>query len=215
VTETPEELFRRAQAAVGSDGRLPMPPVVEWQTFPFDGDLRVRELVPAVAEEPPRTGEDEADCWRCGAGDADAIWSNRNWTVTAPPRPTGLPVVVFLNSRAHLDLDDVTGELAADMGRTLVRVHHAVARVPHVERVHVCRWGDGSFHLHWWLLGRPERLPQIRGTFAAIWDDILPPTPEEVWRANLDTVAGALADDGTQPQGSAGGVLDDVADSEA
>jgi hypothetical protein len=28
--------------------------------------------------------------------------------------------------------------------------------------------------------------------FAAIWDDILPPVPEEIWRANLDAVAAAL-----------------------
>ena len=30
------------------------------------------------------------------------------------------------------------------------------------------------------------------GSFAAIWDDILPPTPESVWRANLDAVVAAL-----------------------
>jgi diadenosine tetraphosphate (Ap4A) HIT family hydrolase len=98
-----------------------------------------------------------------------------------------------------MDFDDVDEDLAADMGRVLVRVHHAVAAVPHVARVHVCRWGDGSFHLHWWLLGRPERLPQVRGTFAAVWDDILPPTPEDVWRANLDTIARALRSDAPEP----------------
>lgn len=185
MAETPEELFERARS------RLRSPPVDEWQTFPFEGDLRVRELVPPLAEEPPRAGESEAECWRCATTD-DVVWANERWTVTAPPRPTGLPIVVFLNSRAHIDLDDVDGNLAADMGRTLVRVHHAVARVPHVGRVHVCRWGDGSFHLHWWLMGRPERLPQVRGTLAAIWDDILPPTPEDVWNANVAHVARTL-----------------------
>jgi diadenosine tetraphosphate (Ap4A) HIT family hydrolase len=185
VAETAEELFERAR------GNLRMPPVEEWVTFPFAGSIRIRELMPPVDAEPPRTGESEAGCWRCETT-ADVIWSNERWTVTVPPRPSGLPVVVFLNSRAHLDFDDVDEELAADMGRNLARVHHAVARVPHVARVHVCRWGDGSFHLHWWLMGRPERLPQVRGTFAAIWDDILPPTPEDVWRANLDVVAAAL-----------------------
>jgi hypothetical protein len=186
VPETPEELFERAR------GNLRMPPVDEWVTFPFEGAIRVRELVPPVDAEPSRTGESGADCWRCASSD-DVIWSNELWTVTAPPLPSGLPVVVFLNSRAHIDLDAVDDALAADMGRTLVRVHHAVASVPHVARVHVCRWGDGSFHLHWWLMGRPERLPQVRGTFAAIWDDILPPTPEHVWRGNLEVVASVLA----------------------
>ena len=40
--------------------------------------------------------------------------------------------------------------------------------------------------------GAPARLPQLIGSFAAIWDDILPPTPEDVWRANLDAVVAAL-----------------------
>ena len=61
-----------------------------------------------------------------------------------------------------------------------------------IGRVHVCRWGDGSEHLHWWFMGRPARIPQLIGSFAAIWDDILPPTPDDVWQANLDRVAAAL-----------------------
>ena len=39
---------------------------------------------------------------------------------------------------------------------------------------------------------RPARLPQTIGSFAAIWDDILPPLPDDVWRANLATVAAAM-----------------------
>jgi hypothetical protein len=68
-----------------------------------------------------------------------------------------------------------------------------VHEVENVGRVHVCRWGDGSEHLHFWFLARPARLPQVVGSFAAIWDDILPPTPEPIWRANLAAVAHALA----------------------
>ena len=43
-------------------------------------------------------------------------------------------------------------------------------------------------------MARPARLPQTVGSFAAIWDDILPPLPEALWRANLDAVATGLAD---------------------
>jgi hypothetical protein len=39
-------------------------------------------------------------------------------------------------------------------------------------------------------------MPQLRTGFAAIWDDILPPPPEELWRANLGVVARALAQGG-------------------
>jgi len=36
-----------------------------------------------------------------------------------------------------------------------------------IGRVHVCRWGDGSEHLHWWFMARPARIPQLIGSFAA------------------------------------------------
>jgi hypothetical protein len=35
-------------------------------------------------------------------------------------------------------------------------------------------------------------MEQLRSSFAAIWDDVLPPTPEDLWRANLDVVVAAL-----------------------
>jgi hypothetical protein len=77
-----------------------------------------------------------------------------------------------------------------------VRVERAVAGVEHVGRVHVCRWGDGSEHLHFWFMARPARMPQLKGSFAAIWDDMLPPVPEELRRANLAVVARSLAEAG-------------------
>ena len=53
-------------------------------------------------------------------------------------------------------------------------------------RVHICRWGDGAEHLHWWFLARPARLPQLLSSFAAIWDEVLPPTPAEIWQENIE-----------------------------
>jgi hypothetical protein len=32
----------------------------------------------------------------------------------------------------------------------------------------------------------------VIGNFAAIWDDILPPIPEDVWKADIDAVVTAL-----------------------
>jgi hypothetical protein len=195
VAETAEEIFRRAQEAVGADGRLAMPPVEDWETFPFEGDIRVRELLPPEATEQPRRGEEEAECWRCQSEDG-VIWSDADWLVAPLPTPSGLPVIVILHPRAHVDIGDVDDELAAKLGPMLIRVERAVRRIEGIGRVHVCRWGDGSFHMHWWFMGRPARLPQLIGSFAAIWDDILPPTPEPVWRDNLATVARALLEEG-------------------
>ncbi len=195
MPETPDDIYRRAQAAAGADGRLPMPPVVDWDTFPFEGDMRVRPLEPPAAE-PARAGEDPADCWRCRRGDTDALWNDSRWRLVSLPRPSGLPVVVLLEPRQHLDFGDLSAELAAELGHLLLRVERAVVRVETVGRVHIGRWGEGSAHLHIWFMGRPARLLQLRSSFAAIWDDILPPVPEEVWRKNLAVVAAALAEGG-------------------
>ena len=70
----------------------------------------------------------------------------------------------------------------------LARVERAVRAVPDIGRVHVCRWGDGGEHLHWWFMARPARFPQLIGSFAAVWDEVLPPLPEDVWRDNLAIV---------------------------
>jgi diadenosine tetraphosphate (Ap4A) HIT family hydrolase len=193
VGESAEEIFRRAQAAAGPDGRLALPPLHEWDTFPFEGDLRVRALEPPVERERPRYGEGGVDCGRCERGDETALWRDEHWRVVPLDRPHGLPVIVILETRAHLDLPDLSDELAAELGPLIVRIERAVRSVGEIGRVHVCRWGDGSEHFHVWFTARPARLPQLIGSFAAIWADILPPAPEAVSRANLDLVAAALA----------------------
>ena len=192
MAEAAEELYRRALAEADEEGRLPMPPVDEWDTFPFEGDVRVRPLLPP-ADEPPRQGEGGVECWRCAQGDEDAIWSDDHWLVAPLPRPSALPVVVILYPRAHVDLHELPLDRQAELGPLLVRVERAVDAVGEIGRVHVGRWGDGSEHLHLWFMGRPARMPQLRTSFAAIWDDILPPVPEEIWRANNAVVAHALA----------------------
>jgi diadenosine tetraphosphate (Ap4A) HIT family hydrolase len=187
VPETPEQLYERAAAA------LRMPPVEDWETFPFDGEMRPRALLPPLDREQPRNGEGGVDCRRCAATDDQYLWTNELWRLASMREPTGLPVIVLLEPREHFaELGDLSDDLAADLGVTLARVERAVRSVGEIGRVHVCKWGDGSEHLHWWFLARPARIPQLIGSFAAIWDDILPPLPEEIWRANLEAVKAAL-----------------------
>jgi hypothetical protein len=107
-------------------------------------------------------------------------------------RPSGLPCVVLLFPRQHVDLPDLPDDLARELGPLLVRVQRAVFAIGDLANVHVCRWGDGSEHLHIWFMARPARIPQLGGSFAAIWDDVLPPLPEDVWRGNLELVAREL-----------------------
>jgi diadenosine tetraphosphate (Ap4A) HIT family hydrolase len=192
VPETPEQLHARAT------GALRMPPVGEWKTFPFEGEMRPRPLEPPVEREAPRRGEGGSDCSACSDPDERFFWTSEHWRLRASERPTGLPFVAFLEPREHFaEPGDLPDELAAEFGVLVARIERAVRGIGEIGRVHVCRWGDGSEHLHWWFMARPARIPQLLGTFAAIWDDILPPLPEDVWRENIAAVAADL--EGNRP----------------
>jgi diadenosine tetraphosphate (Ap4A) HIT family hydrolase len=188
MPETPEQLVERAA------GALRTPPVEEWETWPFNGTIRPRVLQPPEPQERPRHGEGGVGCTRCDAPDDAYLWVDDRWRLTALDEPSGLPVVVLLEPREHYaEPGDLPDELAAELGVMLARVERAVRSVGEIGRVHVCRWGDGNEHLHWWFMARPARIPQLIGSFAAIWDDILPPVPEEIWRENLARVASAMS----------------------
>ncbi len=187
MPETPERLYERVAES------LIMPPVGEWETFPFDGEMRPRPLSPPTAVDRPRRGVGGVDCHSCLAPDDDYLWVSARWRLRGLGEPSGLPVVVLLEPRRHVaEPGDLPDELASELGLMITRVERAVRSVGEIGRVHVCRWGDGGEHLHWWFMARPARLPQLIGSFAAVWDDILPPTPEHIWRANLAHVAREL-----------------------
>lgn len=94
MPETPEELYERAK-----DG-LRMPPVEEWDTFPFAGDMRPRPIEPPTEIDRPRLGAGGVDCSRCAATDDRFLWTDEHWRVFALP-PSGLPLVAMLESREH------------------------------------------------------------------------------------------------------------------
>ncbi|MFG1649169.1 hypothetical protein ACGFIE_04535 [Micromonospora sp. NPDC049275] len=176
-----------------------VPDFTQWPSFPFEGDLRVKQLDDPVPVEPPRKGEGLRECTACNAPDDAYIWVGERWRVRAMDRPTGLPMVLILESRTHLDLGDLPNLLAAELGVMTVRLERAIRSLDGVARVHVNRWGDGSAHLHMWFLARPYGRLQLRGTFLSLWDSILPPISEEQWRENLALVAAWLAEFGGRP----------------
>ena len=176
-----------------------VPDFTQWPSFPFEGELRVKHLDEPVAVEPPRKGEGLRECIACNAPDDAYIWVGERWRVRAMDRPTGLPMVLILESRSHLDLGDLPNLLAAELGVMTVRLERAIRSLDGVARVHVNRWGDGSAHLHMWFLARPYGRLQLRGTFLSLWDSILPPISESQWRENLAHVAAWLAEFGGRP----------------
>jgi diadenosine tetraphosphate (Ap4A) HIT family hydrolase len=186
MPETPEQLYARAAEA------LVTPPVDEWDTWPFEGEIRPKRLAP-LTPEPRIHGEGGVDCRACANPDSEYLWSDDRWRLIAPDQPSGLPVVVMLEPREHFaGPADLPDELAREQGVMLGRVERAVLAVGGIARVHIGRWGEGAEHLHWWFLGRPEGFGQLRSSFAEIWDEVLPPTPKATWEDNLERVAQAL-----------------------
>lgn len=196
MPESPEDLYARVVAEVGESGRLPMSPVAEWDVFPWevvDGALVPKVLRPPLDAEPPRNGDPGGDpCSACADDGARRIWENERWTVKTMQR-AGLPLILMLEPREHLDYTDLDDELAAESGRLSVWLTRIMSNLPHIGRVHVMRIGDGGAHLHIWHVARPARMPGILGSMAIEWDEMLPPPPEEIWSADLRTVAGRLA----------------------
>jgi hypothetical protein len=188
-----------ASASLVVVSKSPLPSFVDWSSFPFDGKLTIKKLDDPVAIEPPRTGEDPADCAKCHAPDDAYIWVNENWRVRSMDRPSGLPMVLILESRSHLDLGDLPNMLAAELGVMTVRLERAIRSLDGVARVHVNRWGDAAAHLHVWFMARPYGRLQLRGTFLTLWDEILPPIPETQWQENLALIAAWLAEFGGEP----------------
>ena len=197
MPESAEEVYARVVAAVGEGGRLPMPPVGEWDIFPWEmveGELKPKVLRPP-GDEPARWGEAaDKPCGSCSTDlDHLRIWANERWYVTRGERPAGLPLLLWLHPVEHVDLTDLSDAMAAEQGVISTRLARIMSHLPNIGRVHVCRWGDGGSHLHWWFIARTARLPQILGSMAVEWDEMLPPGPVDVWEADYREVARRLA----------------------
>ncbi|GAA3286961.1 hypothetical protein GCM10020218_049860 [Dactylosporangium vinaceum] len=171
--------------------------IAGWEIFPFTGDLQIKTLEPAVVPEPPRNGEQSTDdCFVCRDPHGPAVWSDDRWILRHTGGPTAIPAVVLLSPRGHHDFDDLPADLGAELFPLMQRVERAILAVGGVARVHIAKIGDGARHLHWWFMGRPEGLLQLRGSCLDLWDDILPKQPEDQWRAVLREIAETLAADG-------------------
>ncbi len=185
MPENAHEIHARAASA------LVTPAVQEWDTWPFEGPVTPRALA-APGPEPARDGEGGVRCSACAKPDGDYLWTDERWRLQAL-EPSGLPIIVILEPREHHDSPaDLPEDLARDQGLMLGRVERAVLSVGEVGRVHIGRWGEGGAHLHWWFIARPAGLPQLASSMCEIWDEVLPPTPRDVWESNVAAVAEAM-----------------------
>ena len=189
MSETPEQFYERVS------GSIRRPDIEEWDTFPLEGDIRPRTLERPSSADVSRAGQGGIDCEGCTAPDEKFLWTDANWRVRPTAEPSGLPLVLFLEPRLHVgEPGELPDDLAAEFGVMISRIDRAISSIDGIERVHICRWGEGSEHLHWWFLARPSRMLQLASSFAEIWDDMLPPTPEVIWDSNLAHVKAALVE---------------------
>jgi diadenosine tetraphosphate (Ap4A) HIT family hydrolase len=197
--ETAEEFHARVAAATDDEGRLPV--AIEampgWDIFPFELDgLRIKPLEPLADSEPPREGEDPADCFCQRPMPADraawVAWRNERWLLMSLDMK--LPVSFILRPVQHVDIADMSDDLAAEMGRLMVAVTAAVEELPSVGRCHIGRYGDGGAHAHPFFFGRPARMLQLRGSCLLDWEENLPHLPDDVRRANAGHVGRRLVE---------------------
>jgi hypothetical protein len=189
---SPEEFYAHAMRAADAQGRLPLSRMTAWDVFPFEqAGLRVVPLAGPALPEPDRAGENGLDCPACTTGRAP-VWSDEHWRLSVLG-PSGAPLVLLLEPAAHYDLPDLPDDRAAEMGLLMVAISRAIESLPHIARAHVSRWGDGGAHLHLFFLARPAGFSQLRGTCLAIWDDLLPPVPDDQRDQDAATVGQALA----------------------
>ncbi|MEJ7629036.1 MAG: hypothetical protein WKF54_05535 [Nocardioidaceae bacterium] len=195
MPETIEEYYARIEAAVDDEGRLALiaADIPNWDIFPFEADgLRLKPVDPLADVEAPRHGEEPADCWCVQGVDPEhVVWRDEHWFVGAFER-SGAPVIMMLTPCAHHDFINLPSDLAAEMGRLMVALGAAIESLPSVARVHMSKWGDGGAHLHLFFFARPTRMPQLRGTCLALWDDFLPPVPDDVRDDNTRAVVTEL-----------------------
>ena len=147
---------------------------IDDSTCPFEPPWRARRLGPA-ADEPPRAGESGTVCGGCAVVDEDAIWANERWRLRSKEE-TSIPGTVILETRDHLDsFTSLSSVHLAEFGPLVAAVERCLLDLGDVSRVHISRWGDGSSHFHVYLYPRPRGRLQLRGTFLAIWELLLPP----------------------------------------
>ncbi len=195
MPETIEDYYARVMAAADHHGRLAVPTggVADWGVFPFEAEgLRLKPVEPLAEAEEPRHGEGGKPCGVCNHVDernsVDAeVWRDDHWRISVA-EPSGAPLILMLAPLAHHDFTTLPMDRAAEMGQIMVALGAAFEALPSVARAHVSKWGDGAAHAHIFFFARPARMPQLRGTMMAVWDDFLPAVPADVRNANARAV---------------------------
>jgi diadenosine tetraphosphate (Ap4A) HIT family hydrolase len=160
-------------------------------TFPFAPPLTPVPPGPRVIPEPPRRGEPGGEA--CGVCNRDDhIWSDENWALYNPVG-CGISGTVWLASRVHADsFSDLPDDTLATFAPLAARIERAILGLGDVGRVHLYRWGDGGAHFHVWFMPRPLGMLEATKFYLPIWEEQLPPVPQEEIEAVGRKIAASL-----------------------
>jgi diadenosine tetraphosphate (Ap4A) HIT family hydrolase len=195
MPETSQEWHDRVVREIAERGIREQDPL-SWKTWPWVEGYVVRPIE-APSEELARHGAGGVDCFVCAAVDDPGdylVWRDELAMIGRKRGGTPLPILAFLMPRRHADLADLTDGEGARLGVLLTHLERAVTEVLDVPRIQAARWGDGSEHLHWWIYGRPTGVLELRGTFLALWEDLLPVRDPRDERRDLDLVMARLVE---------------------
>jgi hypothetical protein len=132
-----------------SPGRSADRPLRSGTPSPLRETSAPRPLSPHRPQDVSRAGRGGIDCEACTTPDEKFLWTDANWRVRPTAEPSGLPLVLFLEPRLHVgEPGELPDDLAAELGVMISRIDRAVSSIDGIERVHICRWGEGSEHLH-------------------------------------------------------------------
>src|SRR3954468_22373703 len=93
MPESADQIYERAA------GKLRTPPLHEWDSWPFEGDVRPKALE-RPTPEPKLTGHGGIECPACTKPDSEYVWTDERWRLL-PIGPSGLPLILILEPREH------------------------------------------------------------------------------------------------------------------
>jgi diadenosine tetraphosphate (Ap4A) HIT family hydrolase len=163
-----------------------------------EGTVEVRELRSPVDVEPPRQGEDPADCQACRREpDELEVYRDELWRVGVLPARAFAGTCMLVPLRHADGVAGLDERELASYGPIVAKVSKAVSQVTpfrgaRTARVHSHLWNDGGAHLHQWFFPRPYGYLEMLGSTLVEWEETLPPASDAEQAAATAVIRAAL-----------------------
>ncbi len=87
------------------------------------------------------------------------IFENPYWHVDTANNANVWPGFLMIKLKRHrVHLAELTASEAASLGTVIQVTNQALMQVLHPAKIYLCSFGDGSSHIHLWVLPRPPEM---------------------------------------------------------